>query len=115
MTTRNRMWAIAPSLLITMCSTVLLFAPRATARARVEKVPAPPKALHMSATVMAARAIHVPRVATPIAIDAEMAGKRVWDSEAGSTGNLHDADGRGMVPYSEMRARWGDGALYLWL
>jgi hypothetical protein len=48
-------------------------------------------------------------------VDAEMEQKRVWDSEAGSTQNLRDASGKGMVPYSEVRARWGSENLYLWL
>jgi hypothetical protein len=75
---------------------------RAPQRARVEPVVAPVS-------------IHVPFVATAIHVGAEMADKRVWDSEAGSTQNFKDANGNGMVPYSEMRARWGNGMLYLWL
>jgi hypothetical protein len=58
------------------------------------------------------RALRAPR---PIAIDAEMDGKRVWESEVGSTGNFKDADGRGMVPYSEAKVRWSESTLYLWL
>jgi len=79
-------------------------ATRARLRARVEPKAAPTPT-----------SIHVPFVATAIQVDAEMANKRVWDSEAGSTQNFRDANGKGMVPYSEMRARWGNGMLYLWL
>jgi hypothetical protein len=58
------------------------------------------------------RALRVPR---PIAIDAEMDGKKVWESEIGSTGNFKDSEGRGMVPYSEAKVRWSESTLYLWL
>jgi hypothetical protein len=57
--------------------------------------------------------LHVPRAAAPIAIDAEIEGKKVWESEAGSTLNLKTGDGKGMVPYTEVKLRWGDGKLYL--
>jgi hypothetical protein len=60
-------------------------------------------------------AIHVPHAAAPIHVDAEMEGKKVWESEAGSTANLKDDHGAGMVPYTEVKARWGDGRLYLWM
>src|SRR5260370_31967516 len=59
--------------------------------------------------------LHVPYVPQPIAIDAELDGKTVWQSEAGSTGNLKDADDRGMVPYTEVKARWDSRTLYLLL
>src|SRR5262245_37027755 len=57
----------------------------------------------------------VPKVATPIPINAEPSGKRAWDAAAGITRNFKDAGGRGMVPYSEPKVRWGDGVLYLLL
>jgi hypothetical protein len=48
-------------------------------------------------------------------MDAHMDGKKVWDSEAGGTSNFKDANGEGVVPYSEARMRWGSGNIYLWL
>jgi len=59
--------------------------------------------------------LHVPRVPEPIRIDAEMDGKKVWESAAGSTLNLKDGAGKGMVPYTEVKVRWADGMLYLLL
>jgi hypothetical protein len=59
--------------------------------------------------------LHVPHVSEPIRIDAEMDGKKVWESAAGSTLNLKDSAGKGMVPYTEVKARWGDGKLYFLL
>jgi hypothetical protein len=59
--------------------------------------------------------LHVPQVDRPIPIDAEFDGKKVWESDVGSTGIFKDKNGLGMVPYTEARARWGDGKLYLWL
>ena len=59
--------------------------------------------------------LHVPHVPQPIVIDAELDGKTVWQSEAGSTGNLKNADDRGMVPYTEVKARWDARTLYLLL
>jgi hypothetical protein len=49
----------------------------------------------------------------PIAIDAEMDGKKVWEAEAGSTLNLKDGTGKGLVPFTDVKLRWGDGELYL--
>jgi hypothetical protein len=66
---------------------------------------APPPAARLS----------VPKVAAPIAINAETAGKTAWDADAGITRNFKDAAGHGMVPYTEAKARWGDGVLYLLL
>jgi hypothetical protein len=59
--------------------------------------------------------LHVPRLESAIPIDAEMDGKKAWESEAGSTGVFKEANGRGMVPYSEAKARWRADTLYLWL
>jgi hypothetical protein len=59
--------------------------------------------------------LHAPRVTAPIPINAETAGKAVWDSETGNTGNLKDAAGHGMVPYTQAKVRWGDGNLYFML
>jgi hypothetical protein len=59
--------------------------------------------------------LHVPYVQQPISIDAELDAKAVWQSEAGGTGNLKDADDRGMVPYTEVKARWDARTLYLLL
>ena len=59
--------------------------------------------------------LHVPHVAKkPVRKDGKT-GERFWEGEAGSTGVLLDAKGLGMVPYSEVKARWGNGKLYLWL
>ena len=59
--------------------------------------------------------LHVPRVHGPFPINAETEGKTTWEGEAGDTGNLIDELGRGMVPYTEAKARWGDGQLYFLL
>jgi hypothetical protein len=59
--------------------------------------------------------LHVPRVAGPIPITAEVEGKKDWEGERGNTPNFVDATGMGMVPYTEARVRWGDGKLYLLL
>jgi hypothetical protein len=48
-------------------------------------------------------------------INAETAGKTVWEGEQGNTENFKDDAGRGLVPYTEARARWGDGRLYFLL
>jgi hypothetical protein len=57
----------------------------------------------------------VPRAPSPIPINAETEGKTVWDGEGGNTGNLRDSAGRGMVPYTQAKVRWGDGNLYFML
>jgi hypothetical protein len=59
--------------------------------------------------------LHVPRASAPISIDAEIEGKKVWEAEAGSTRNFKEASGKGMVPYTEAKVRWGDGKLYFLL
>jgi hypothetical protein len=46
---------------------------------------------------------------------AETAGKSVWEGEQGNTESFKDDAGRGLVPYTEARARWGDGRLYFLL
>lgn len=59
--------------------------------------------------------LHVPHIqAEPVRSDGKTAPK-FWEGEAGSTGVLLDAKGLGMVPYSEVKTRWGSGKLYLWL
>jgi hypothetical protein len=55
----------------------------------------------------------VPHVDEPVTIDAELEGKRLWEADVGATGNFKDAAGHGMVPYTEAKARWGHGNLYL--
>jgi hypothetical protein len=60
-------------------------------------------------------ALEVPRVAGPVVIDAELEGKKIWEGDTGTTGNFKDSAGQGMVPYTEAKARWGDGKLYLML
>jgi hypothetical protein len=59
--------------------------------------------------------LHVPRVSSPIRINAETAGKTAWNADAGVTRNFKDGAGRGMVPFTEAKARWGTGVLYLLL
>jgi hypothetical protein len=59
--------------------------------------------------------LHVPHASAPIPIDAEIEGKKVWEAEAGTTRNLTDRDGKGMVPYTEAKLRWGSGNLYFLL
>ena len=60
-------------------------------------------------------ALLVPRVAGPVVIDAELEGKKMWEGDTGTTRNFTDSAGHGMVPYTEAKARWGDGKLYLML
>ncbi len=57
----------------------------------------------------------VPHVGGPVKIDAELEGKALWEADTGATGNFKVAGGRGMVPYTEAKARWGSGKLYLML
>jgi hypothetical protein len=59
--------------------------------------------------------LRAPRVTHPIPIDAELDGKKVWESEAGGTGVFTDAAGKGMVPYTQAKVRWGQGKLYFLL
>ena len=57
--------------------------------------------------------MQVPRVDQAIHIDAEMEGTKVWESDRGSTGNFKEESGQGLVPYTDMKVRWGAGNLYL--
>jgi hypothetical protein len=59
--------------------------------------------------------LHVPRVAGPVLINAETESKRTWDANTGTTQNLLDRNGRGMVPYTEAKIRWGNDKLYFLL
>jgi len=59
--------------------------------------------------------LHVPRTTAPIHVDAEFEGKTAWEADSGHTGNLTDEQGKGMVPFTEVKARWGDGNLYFML
>jgi hypothetical protein len=59
--------------------------------------------------------LRAPQVREPIPINAETEGKKVWEPEAGGTGVFKDATGNGMVPYTEAKARWMPGTLYLLL
>lgn len=63
----------------------------------------------------AALELRVPRATAPVKIDAELEGKKLWEADTGTTRNFVDGAGRGMVPYTEAKARWGDGKLYLML
>jgi hypothetical protein len=66
----------------------------------------------LAAPAASAIALGVPRVTAPVVIDAELEGKRFWEGDRGSTGNFKDQAGGGMVPYTEAKARWGNGQLY---
>jgi len=68
-----------------------------------------------AAPAPAALELRVPRTAAPVKIDAELEGKKLWEADTGTTRNFLDSAGRGMVPYTEAKARWGDGKLYLML
>jgi hypothetical protein len=59
--------------------------------------------------------IRVPRLPTAIPINAETQGKTAWEGDTGTTHNLKDAAGRGIVPYTEAKVRWSDGNLYFLL
>jgi hypothetical protein len=50
-----------------------------------------------------------------VKIDAELEGKKMWEADTGAIRNFKDTAGHGMVPYTEAKARWGDGQLYLML
>ena len=68
-----------------------------------------------AAPAPAALELRVPRTAAPVKVDAELEGKKLWEADTGTTRNFVDSAGRGMVPYTEAKARWGDGKLYLML
>jgi hypothetical protein len=57
----------------------------------------------------------VPRVEGPVTINAETQGKTTWEADTGTTHNLLDATGHGMVPYTEVKTRWGNDKLYFLL
>ena len=59
--------------------------------------------------------LRVPRVQEPITVNAETEGKKAWEAEAGGTGVFKTPAGEGMVPYTEAKARWLPGTLYLLL
>jgi hypothetical protein len=76
---------------------------------------APAPATTPAAPQPAVAALAVPRVAGPVKIDAELEGKKMWEADTGVTPNFKDAAGHGMVPFTQAKARWGDGQLYLML
>jgi hypothetical protein len=82
--------------------------------APLRTVPVVAAAASMPATVGLASLV-VPRVAGPVLIDAELEGKKMWEGDSGTTHNFKDVAGHGMVPYTEAKARWGNGQLYLML
>jgi hypothetical protein len=90
---------------------------RASGSAGHSPPPAAPPAAAPPAPVRASvpRELRVPRVTGPVKIDAELEGKKLWEADVGNTRNFLDDAGRGMVPYTEAKARWGDGKLYLML
>jgi len=94
----NRAWA--GSSLSFVAAVLLPFVMSVSARA---KEPPPPAVLH------------VPRIASRFRIDAETAGKALWDADVGVTRNFKDDAGRGMVPFTQAKARWTSGMLYLLL
>jgi hypothetical protein len=59
--------------------------------------------------------LHVPRIEGRVAINAETQGKTTWEADTGTTRDLLDAPGHGMVPYTEAKARWGNDKLYFLL
>jgi len=59
--------------------------------------------------------LHVPRIAERVRINAETAGKTTWEGDTGTTHDLVDAPGHGMVPYTEAKLRWGNEKLYFLL
>jgi hypothetical protein len=85
-----------------------------SARAAPVATPAPSVVTTATATADLATLV-VPRIAGPVMIDAELEGKKVWEADTGTTRNFKDVAGRGMVPYTEAKARWGSGKLYLML
>jgi len=77
--------------------------------------PAPASAARVPATPPVVATLAVPRIAGPVKINAELEGKKMWESDTGVTPNFKDAAGHGMVPFTQAKARWGDGQLYLML
>jgi hypothetical protein len=59
--------------------------------------------------------LHIPKTSAPIVINAEVEGKKEWESEKGCTQNLKDGAGHGMVPYTQAKLRWSEDKLYLLL
>jgi hypothetical protein len=59
--------------------------------------------------------LHVPRIEGRVKINAETQGKTTWEADTGTTHDLLDASGHGMVPYTEAKARWGHDKLYFLL
>ncbi len=74
-----------------------------------------PSARAAPAAPPAVATLAVPRIAGPVKIDAELEGKKMWEADTGVTPNFKDAAGHGMVPFTQAKARWGDGQLYLML
>jgi hypothetical protein len=86
-----------------------------TAPAPLPAAPAQVPAQPVTALGEPTTTLAVPRVAGRVAINAELEGKKLWEADTGVTRNFKDAAGHGMVPYTEAKARWGDGKLYLML
>jgi len=101
--------------LVPRATSLLLILTLALAGGACSRSPAAPAAAGPLAREPAAVTLAVPHVRGPVAIDAELDGKKMWEGEAGATQNFRDAAGRGMVPYTEAKARWGDGKLYFML
>ena len=97
--------ALAALLACALAGATRLTLSRATTRPGGAGNPSPRSALEL----------RVPRIAAPIPIDAEIEGKKVWEPDEGTTRNFTDAAGKGMVPYTEAKLRWGSGNLYLLL
>ena len=76
---------------------------------------APPTPVPVATAEPVVSTLAVPRFVGPVKIDAELEGKKMWEADTGVTRNFEDAAGHGMVPYTEAKARWGDGQLYLML
>jgi hypothetical protein len=59
--------------------------------------------------------LHVPKVTARVRLNGDTKGKPYWDADTGVTRNFRDDHGKGMVPFTEAKARWGGGSLYLLL
>jgi hypothetical protein len=59
--------------------------------------------------------LHVPKLAARVRLTAETEGKPYWDGDTGVTRNFLDGRRQGMVPFTQAKARWGSGFLYLLL
>jgi hypothetical protein len=104
-------WAGSRRLRSTRLDTIVKAPIEEHAQNEANAVPPPPAPLRAPSDPT----LRVPRVTGAFPINAETEGKTVWEGDVGNTHDLLDDGGRGMVPYTEAKARWGNGKLYFLL